>query len=152
MVQAAVVGPAVELGRVFELLATAAIDGQERTVQIGERAHVAPEFLELGDRVDILLPVAPAALDVLDRDISRHAGGHRADRAVDFERISCFKCLAGQPEGFEQAVDLDPGREGIVIPELELGVFAGLCQSLEQADAGRRPWPVRRRGRRSAAE
>ena len=54
--QAAVVGPAVELGGVFELLAAAAIDGQEGTAQVGERAHVAPEFLELGNR-DRRLPV-----------------------------------------------------------------------------------------------
>ena len=151
MSQAAVIGPAVELGRVFELLAAAAIDGQERTVQVGERAHVAPELLELGDRVDVFLSVAPAALDVLDRHISRHAGGHRADRGIDSLRI-VFEDLACEPKSGEQAIDRHPGREAVVIPELELGVFAGLRQSLEQADAGRRPWPVRRRGRRSAGE
>ena len=48
---------------------------------------------------------------------------------------SCFRDLASEPEGLEQAVDPDPGREAIVIPQLELGVFAGLRQSFEQADS-----------------
>jgi len=67
VLHAAVVGPGVELGGVFELLTAAGVDGQERTAHVGERAHVAPELLELGDRVDVFLAVAPASLDVLDR-------------------------------------------------------------------------------------
>ncbi len=87
----------------------------------------------MGDRVDILLSVAPAALDVFDGHVSRHAGGHRADRPVNSLRI-VLQRFAGEPKGFEQAVDRDPGGEAIVIPELELGLLSRLRQSLEQAD------------------
>ena len=47
---------------------------------------------------------------------------------------SLLQVVAGEPEGCEQAVDPDPGRERVVIAQLELGVFAGLGQPFEQAE------------------
>ena len=44
VIAAAVVGPAVELGRVFQLLAAAAIDGQERQGRSGSEVRSPQSF------------------------------------------------------------------------------------------------------------
>ena len=82
MAHAAVVDPAVELGGVLELLASLPADGQIRTVQVGQRAEIAPEFFELGDRINVLLTVSRASLDILDRDVGWHSGRHRGTAAA----------------------------------------------------------------------
>ena len=113
MVHAAVVRPAVELCHVLELLPAEAVDGQECAAQVGERAEVAPELLELGDRIDILLAVPPTPLHVLDSDIGRHASRQRADGGGDLLRVA-FEVVANQPQVLEQSVDLDPGRADVL--------------------------------------
>ena len=40
-----------------------------------------------------------------------------------------------RPSGVQEAVDIDPGGEGVVVPELEFGFLAGHGEAFEQADA-----------------
>ena len=65
----AVALPAVELRLVLELLAAGAGDEGEGAGDVGEAGHVAPEFFELGDGVDVFLAVAPAFFYVFDGDV-----------------------------------------------------------------------------------
>lgn len=48
--------------------------------------------------------------------------------------------MAGEAEGVEEAVEVDPGGHGVVVPELELVFFAGKGEAFDQAweavDAG----------------
>src|SRR4051812_27034720 len=67
----AVAQPAIELRHVFQLLTARARHAQELYGNIGQRAHVAPQFLELGDGENVLLRVAPAVLDFFQRDVRR---------------------------------------------------------------------------------
>src|SRR3954465_5570000 len=79
VVAAAVGHPAVELGRVLELLASWPADREEGARQVGQGRQVAPELLELGDGEDVLLAMSPPPLDVLDRHVGRHPRREGAD-------------------------------------------------------------------------
>ena len=72
----AVAQPAVELGRLFELLAAAPWDGDKPAGQFRQRRHVSPELFELRYRQHILLTFSPAFFDVLKGNVS----GNRAER------------------------------------------------------------------------
>ena len=71
--------PAIELGWILELLSPNSGHHDEGTVNIVQAGHVAPELLELGDGMNVLLAVAPAFLDILEGDI----GGHPARKVMD---------------------------------------------------------------------
>src|SRR6266540_4195435 len=75
----AVAQPAVELRRILQLLAAQARHDDEARIYLRQCRHVAPELLELRHGEDILLPVAPAFLDLFECDIGRHFRGQRAD-------------------------------------------------------------------------
>src|SRR5262245_56370521 len=55
----AVAEPAVELGRVLELLAAQTRHDDEPALDLGQSREVAPQLFELRNREDILLPVTP---------------------------------------------------------------------------------------------
>src|SRR5690606_21970881 len=79
----AVAEPAVELGGFLELLPPHAGHGDEAGFYFRQGGHVAPDFLELGDREDILLSLSPPLLDVLQRHVGRHPGGKGAHGGRD---------------------------------------------------------------------
>src|SRR6266545_8353232 len=80
----AVAQPAVQLCLVLELLAAQARDNNETAVNLRNGGHVPPELFKLRYRENILLAVAPALLHVLERDVSGHLCGKRADGGGDF--------------------------------------------------------------------
>ena len=57
------------------LLPAQARHHHETAVHPRQGRHVAPQLLELRHGEHVLLPVAPALLDVLERDVGRHAPG-----------------------------------------------------------------------------
>lgn len=140
----AIAEPAVELGGVFELLAAAAGDGDEAGGEVGEAAHVDPEFFELADGEDVFLAVAPAFLDVFEGDIGGHFGGDAADGGGEFFAggggvgaigVGAEDVVAGEVEGGEELVEVNPAGIGVVIGELEFDVFAGEGEAFDKAGA-----------------
>jgi hypothetical protein len=66
VVAAPIVGPAVELGGVLELLPSAAVDGKEGAGRSGSEVRSpAQSFSNWSDGEDVLLAVAPSPLHVL---------------------------------------------------------------------------------------
>ena len=116
-----------------------AVDGEERAGEVGQGGQVAPELLELGDGEDVLLAVAPAPLHVLDRDVGRHPRGHARGRPRRPSRGRASRSARVRPKASEQAVDVDPGRQRVVVAERELGVLAGLGQPFEQPEPAADP-------------
>ena len=133
----AVAEPAVELGLVFELLAAGPGDDEEAGVDFGEGGHVAPEFFELGDGEDIFLAVAPAFFDVLEGEVGGHAAGEAADGIGDFEVGGGAGEEVGalEAEGGEELIEVDPGRKGIIVGEVEFIFFAGHGEAFDEAGA-----------------
>ena len=84
----AVPQPAVELSRFLELLAAKSRNGDESTVQFGQRGHVTPQLFKLADGEDVFLAFAPALFDVLQGDVGGHAGCHGPDCGRDLVRLS----------------------------------------------------------------
>ena len=80
----AITQPAIELGGIFELLATEARHGEVASLDGGEIAHIAPEFFELADGENVFLAIAPAFFHLLERDVGGHLGGEAADGGVYF--------------------------------------------------------------------
>ena len=130
---AAVAGPAVELGLVLERLAARARDGGEDVGAFGEAGHVAPEFFELGNWIDVFLAVAPALFHVLQCDVGGDARGHRADGGGG--AVGVGELGAREPEEREQAVDVDPEGVVIVISEIELVGLAREGETFDEAYA-----------------
>ena len=111
-------------------------------VDLRQGRHVAPEFFELGDGEDVFLSVAPALFDFLQRDIGRHPCREGADSGGDFFSAAGPRreVGAGEGEGGEELVEVDPGGEGIVIGQGEFGFLAGHGETFDQpgtaVDAG----------------
>ena len=84
ILKAAVVHPRVQIGHILQLLAAPAGHRDIAAFQFRQGAHVAPEFLELQDRKDILLTPAPAALDLFDRGIGGQPFRDPADGGGEF--------------------------------------------------------------------
>jgi hypothetical protein len=61
----AVAEPAIELCRVFELLAARSGDGKEAARDLGKASKIAPELFKLCDGENVFLPVTPALFHVL---------------------------------------------------------------------------------------
>ncbi len=64
------------------------------------------QLLELRHREDILLPLAPALLDILERDVGRHACGQTAHRRRGLDVVG--QVGAAQAKDGQQLVDVDP--------------------------------------------
>jgi hypothetical protein len=65
VVGGAVAEPSVELGGVLELLSAETGDDEVAALGLRQGGDIAPELLELGDREDVFLSVAPAFLHLL---------------------------------------------------------------------------------------
>ena len=109
-------------------------DGKERTREVGQGGQVAPEFLELGDGEDVLLAVTPPPLDVLDGDVGRHPGGGRPDGGGHLGGVGP-EVVPRDLEGVEQAVEIDPRGQAVVITEGELRVLTRLGEPFEESEA-----------------
>ncbi len=150
MFSAAIIRPAVKLRGILQLLSTTPRHGKERARKVRQRGEITPKFLELRDREHIFLSMPPSAFHILDRHIGWDAGGDRAHGGGNFLRCAA-EVVTTQAEGGQETVDIDPGRQSIVVPELKLGVLARLGQPFEQAAADRQRAPIRRLDHQSAA-
>src|SRR5688572_26415356 len=79
----AVSRPTVELGRVFQLLTAGEADDEELRANFRQGSDVAPQLLELRDRIDVLLTVPPSLLHVLERAVRRNPTTQRTDCMID---------------------------------------------------------------------
>lgn len=137
------------MGLVFELLTALSGDGDELSPDIRECGEVAPEFFELGDRIDVFLGVAPAFLDFFQGDVSGHAGREIADGGVDvfgrggggrgrvigMGRGGGEEIGARQAEDVEQLIEVDPCGHRVVVREFEFLLFARHGEAFDQAQA-----------------
>ncbi len=69
--------PAVQLRLVLQLLPPGTWHHGITRLYFRQRRHVHPQLLKLAHRKNILLPLAPAFLHVLDGDVRRHPRRHR---------------------------------------------------------------------------
>ena len=107
----------------FQLLAAEARDQREAALPAGERGHIAPEFFELRHREDVFLALAPALLHVFQGDVGGHALGNGADGGRDLFGVP--EIVAAQPEGGQQAVDIDPVGGAVVEGETRFDLLVG---------------------------
>jgi hypothetical protein len=87
----------------------------------------------LGDRIDVLLAVAPAFLHILQGHVGWQPGGDGADGGRRFFRVT--EVGPREREHAEQPVDVDPARVAVVISEGELVVLAGKGEALDDPEA-----------------
>ena len=82
--------------------------------------------------------MAPAFLDIFERDVGGHAGGEVPDGLSDFLFVP--EVVPAQAEGGEQLVEVDPCGHGIVEREAEFVFFARHGEAFDKAwgaiDAG----------------
>src|SRR5258706_13093108 len=72
--------PTIELGLVFELLATCAWHHHKSRLDLRHGCHVAPQFLELCHWKNVFLALPPALLDLLQGNVVWHSRCQGADR------------------------------------------------------------------------
>ena len=132
MVGGAVAEPGIELGGVLELLSTPAGHHEVAAVGIGESGDVAPDLFELGDGEDVFLSVTPAFLDVFEGEVGGHARSEVVHARPDFGLVVGEDVFPGQGEEGEEIVEIDPGGEGVVVGEAELGIFLRHGQAFDQ--------------------
>src|ERR1035437_1119365 len=128
----AVSEPAVELGLIFQLLAPQAGDDHKAGINLRQRRHVHPQLLELGNREDVFLAVAPALLHLLERDVRGHLRPEGANGGSDLFPV--VEISAGQGEGSEQLIEINPAGVRVVVAQGELGFLARHGEALDQAD------------------
>src|ERR1017187_1580510 len=109
----AVAIPPVQVSDFLELLPALSWNQEELGAGLGQRCHVTPKLLELGDGEDILLRVPPAPLDLLDGDVCRQPSGERAHGLKHALRI--VQGAAGKPKQGQEWVHGDPGRKRVVV-------------------------------------
>ena len=125
------------MGLVLQLLSARAANHEVAGGNVGQGGQVAPEFLELADRENVLLAPAPPAFHILERDVGWHAIGQSVDRLG--HRGVVGQVGPGQAQQLQQTVDFDPGRQGVVVRQAEFFLLAGKGQSLEDADPAIHP-------------
>src|ERR1019366_6711083 len=128
----AVAEPAVKLSLVLELLAAQPWYHDEARIRLGQRGHVHPELLELGDGEDVFLAVAPTLLHFLQRDVSGHLRGEMPNGGSDLWLVG--QVGASEGEGGEQFVEVDPAGVRVVVAQGELGFFARHGKPLDETD------------------
>ena len=144
----AVAEPAIELGLVLELLAAQSRDSDELAIDVRQGGEIAPEFLELSDRENVFLGVAPAFFDVFEGHVSGHASGEGTDGGV--EMVGCRgrsgggiggvdgcrgeEIGAGQLEDFEEPVEVNPGGHRVVVGEFEFLLFTRHGEAFDQPE------------------